>query len=186
MDAKTASAAINLDGLLVGSGSDSWVLSTIKEHGAALVNMLWRILGREEDVCDAYQDTFLQLANCGERLKPINAKAYIFKTASNTAISIIRRRQMDERFKKNLAVDIALKSGEEVENDFDAGHVREELRKYMAELPEMLRDVLVMHDLGGMQYEQVAGILGLTSGTVRVYRFKAVQLLALWMGKKNE
>jgi DNA-directed RNA polymerase specialized sigma24 family protein len=25
--------------------------------------MLWRILGNEQDVCDAYQDTFLQLAH---------------------------------------------------------------------------------------------------------------------------
>jgi DNA-directed RNA polymerase specialized sigma24 family protein len=25
--------------------------------------MLWRILGNEQDVCDAYQDTFLKLAH---------------------------------------------------------------------------------------------------------------------------
>ena len=42
--------------------SQRWVLTAMQHHGAALVGMLWRILGNEQDVCDAYQETFLRLA----------------------------------------------------------------------------------------------------------------------------
>ena len=41
--------------------SRQWVLSAMHRHGATLTALLWRILGNEQDVCDAYQDTFLQL-----------------------------------------------------------------------------------------------------------------------------
>ena len=43
--------------------SQQWILSTMQQHGPELVTMLWRILGNEQDVCDAYQSTFLQLAH---------------------------------------------------------------------------------------------------------------------------
>ena len=44
-----------------------WILSTMSRYGHELVNLLWRILGNEQDVCDAYQTTFLHLLNQGKR-----------------------------------------------------------------------------------------------------------------------
>ena len=40
-----------------------WVLSAMNKYGQELITMLWRILGNEQDVCDAYQDVFLQLSH---------------------------------------------------------------------------------------------------------------------------
>ncbi|MDH4202255.1 MAG: hypothetical protein OEV87_05125 [Phycisphaerae bacterium] len=57
--------------------SQRWVLVAMQEFGPALVSMLWRILGREEDVCDAYQDTFLRLAHLPDQQKPRNVRAYL-------------------------------------------------------------------------------------------------------------
>ncbi len=47
-----------------------WVLTAMQRHGPALVTMLWRILGSEQDVCDAYQDTFIKLAHGQSGRKP--------------------------------------------------------------------------------------------------------------------
>ena len=52
--------------------SQQWVLSAMQKRGPALISMLWRILGNEQDVCDAYQQTFLQLAHYPEMKKPDN------------------------------------------------------------------------------------------------------------------
>ena len=43
--------------------SQRWILAAMGKYGAMLVSMLWRILGNEQDVCDAYQQTFLKLAH---------------------------------------------------------------------------------------------------------------------------
>lgn len=51
--------------------SQRWVLAAMQKHGPSLVAMLWRILGNEQDVCDAYQDTFVQLAHSRDGQVPV-------------------------------------------------------------------------------------------------------------------
>ena len=77
--------------------SQRWILTVMRRHGHELVTMLWRILGNEQDVCDAYQTTFLRLAHHEEGLKPRWVKAYLFRTASNTAVSMLRQRVAERR-----------------------------------------------------------------------------------------
>src|SRR5262245_10203904 len=38
-----------------------WVLNVMRQDGAAIVRLLWRMLGREQDVLDAYQECFCRL-----------------------------------------------------------------------------------------------------------------------------
>ena len=54
--------------------SQRWVLVAMQQFGPALVTTLWRILGSEEDVCDAYQDTFLRLVHLPDDSKPTNTR----------------------------------------------------------------------------------------------------------------
>jgi len=165
------------------STSQKWVLSAMHSFGDQIVTMLWRILGNEQDVCDAYQDTFLHLAHYANGIRPRNVKAYIFRSASNTAISILRRRLIE---KKNLPKIAANQPTETSANDLDSNYLQQQLRSNITKLPEQLQDVVTLHDLAELPYAQVAKILGLTEGTARVYRHRAIQLLAVWMNKKEE
>jgi RNA polymerase sigma factor (sigma-70 family) len=165
------------------STSQKWVLSAMQSYGQQLITMLWRILGNEQDVCDAYQDTFLHLAHYEIGIKPRNVKAYVFRSASNTAISILRRRLIE---KKNLSQIAAVRPAETTADDLDSNQLQLQLRANITRLPDQLRDVVTLHDLAELPYAQVAKILELTEGTARVYRHKAIQLLAVWMNKEKE
>ena len=165
------------------STSQKWVLSAMQSHGRQLITMLWRILGNEQDVCDAYQDTFLHLAHYANGIEPRNTKAYIFRSASNTAISILRRKLIE---KKNLPQIASGRPEESPTNDLDANTLQQQLRNNITKLPSPLQDVVTLHDLAELPYAQVAKILGLTEGTARVYRHRAIQLLAVWMNKKED
>jgi len=164
--------------------SQRWILSTMSRHGQELVTMLWRILGNEQDVCDAYQSTFLQLAHYQARQKPEHVKAYIFRTASNVAITVLRRK-IAERKRLSRTAQKA-KRVNSPEDQLDSKLLAESLRCCMAQLPEHLRDVIMLRDLGELSYAQVGRMLGITPATARVYRCKAIQLLAVWMGKERE
>jgi RNA polymerase sigma factor (sigma-70 family) len=144
--------------------------------------MLWRILGNEQDVCDAYQDTFLHLAHCENGIKPRNIKAYLFRSASNTAISILRRKIIE---RKNLPQIAAAEKTETPANDLDSSRLQQQLRYNITRLPEYLRQVISLHDLAEFPYAQVSKILGITETSARVYRHKAIQLLAVWMNKEE-
>ncbi len=160
-----------------------WVLAAMQRHGQDLVTMLWRILGNEQDVCDAYQNTFLKLAHHHRQKKPKHIKAYLFRTAGNVAISMLRRRTAE---KNRIAhAEIPNKNPDSPFNELDARYLQEELRDCIAKLPEHLRNVIALRDLAEMPYSQVGRMLGISTATARVYRCKAVQLLALWMGRKE-
>ncbi|MBC8481288.1 MAG: RNA polymerase sigma factor [Planctomycetes bacterium] len=164
------------------TGTQRWVLSAMQNRGQELVTMLWRILGNEQDVCDAYQDTFLKLAHYHGGQKPQHIKAYLFRTASNVAISMIRRKIIE---RKNLPQVADNKKTKTPDSELNSADLQERLRFNIARLPEHLRNVVTLHDLGELSYLQVGKTLGISQATVRVYRCRAVQLLAVWM-KKNE
>jgi len=160
-----------------------WILAAMQQHGPELVTVLWRILGNDQDVCDAYQTTFLRLAHRQGAEKPREIRAYLFRTAGNTAITMLRRRVTESRTLSGWEASPA--SSGSVENDFDARQLAETLRRHIAELPDHLRTVVTLRDLGELPYTEVARIMGISTGTARVYRCKAVQLLAAWMNKEE-
>jgi len=190
--------------------SQRWVLSAMQSHGQELVTMLWRILGNEQDVCDAYQSTFLRLAHYegrGTRLgegrsrsrKPQHIKAYIFRSASNMAISMLRRKAAERkrlscyghlgRFHGLAARATDAPSSRDVSspaNELDSKYLQETLRCCIAQLPEHLRNVITLRDLAELSYAQIGRILCISSATARVYRCKAIQLLSVWMNKEKE
>ncbi len=183
MDAKITALQQLWDFALPKHQSRDWVLSAMKTHGPALVRLLWRILGCEQDVCDAYQEVFLKLSHFDFGKKPEKLKAYMFKTASNTAISILRRKKTRNNYIKKMATKKE-RFQQDPQSDFDQQQVITELREAVMRLPENFRNVILLKDFGEMNYCQIAKILNTTEATTRVYRCKAVQLLSLWMNKE--
>jgi RNA polymerase sigma factor (sigma-70 family) len=162
--------------------SQQWILSAMQKQGPALVSILWRILGNEQDVCDAYQDTFLKLAHQNFGRKPDNVKAYLFRTASNIAISMLRRRKHHDDACRHLVSLNSSPKQSDLIADLDLKELQENIRCHIARLPEYLRNVVVLRDLGELSYQEIARILGISSSTARVYRCRAIQILAVMMG----
>jgi len=163
--------------------SQRWILTSMRKHGHELVTMLWRILGNEQDVCDAYQTTFLRLAHHEERLRPRWVKAYLFRTASNTAISMLRQRIVERKVLSSVGAPE--EDAQDVQIDINVKHLTENLRYHVTQLPEHLRNVIMLRDFGELSYAEVARITGVSVGTARVYRCKAVQLLSAWMDRED-
>lgn len=165
------------------STEQQWILSTMSRYGHELVNLLWRILGNEQDVCDAYQTTFLQLANLSDHQRPRQLKAYVFRSASNVAISMLRSRAAEQRRAQAWSSRV---SNSQPELELDQRELVDQLRYYLGQLPEHLREVVVLRDLAELPYRRIAKILNITAGSARVYRCKGMQLLAIWMTEAQE
>jgi RNA polymerase sigma factor (sigma-70 family) len=164
------------------SGTQRWVLSAMQRHGPELVTMLWRILANEQDVCDAYQDTFLKLAHYEAGQKPRYVRAYVFRTAANTALSMLRHKIVE----RNRVRTLQMQSPTNTIGDLNSAWLRDKLRCCIAKLPRNLREVVTLHDLAELPYGQVGRILDITPATARVYRCKAIRLLAVWMSKSED
>ena len=163
--------------------SQRWILSAMQADGPALVNLLWRILGNNDDVCDAYQDVFVRLANLSPEQKPRNVHAYLFRTAANVAVSMLRRQKLQKESITHIRLTGDATAPRDPAGELDAQFMQHRLREALGRLPDYLGDVVALRDLGEMPYSDVARILGITQAAARVYRHKAIQLLALWLAK---
>jgi len=184
MLSQTVSRELLGEGLLcpVAEAGHQWVLAAMQGHGQALLTMLWRMLGNDQDVCDVYQNTFLHLAHAQEGRRPRNVRAYVFRTAANIAISLMRSRAAERR-----TVAAATSTQEPVrcaEYELDQEYLMQSLRFHMSQLPDNLRQVVILRDLADLPYGQISRIMGISAASARVYRCKAVQLLAVWMGQE--
>jgi len=179
--------------------------------------MLWRILGQEQDVLDAYQDCWCSLAAIATPGKLNNAKAFAYRTAMNIAIEMIRRKARRRNHWPGIVSAYKQKaSGEDspVENrchsenryhnearchaadnrdssagsrspSSDDGALNDSrLRQSIEQLPQHLRQVIVLRDLATMNYKEVGKILSIEPATARVYRRQAVVKLAELMSER--
>lgn len=160
----------------------AWIVRIIETEGPAILRMLWRILGSEADVMDAYQDCFCKLAARKSEKDLTNAKAYAYRTATNIAIEMIRGRSRRRAHLPAVAAEQVNKAHSEPVEDVDARGFAG-LREAIGRLPAHLGNVVVLRDLSRLPYEEVGRTLGIDPATARVYRRHAVVRLAELLGE---
>jgi RNA polymerase sigma-70 factor (ECF subfamily) len=135
-----------------------------------LYNVVYRVIWDAAESQDVVQDAFLR---CWRRRADIHAegfRALLYRTALNLA-SNRRRRTRVWRL-----VGVAA-----LENVADQSVAADALSKSMRDaldgLPVTLRDVLLLTELAGMTYPEVAATLGIAEGTVGSRKTRALALL---------
>jgi RNA polymerase sigma factor (sigma-70 family) len=127
------------------------------------------IVGDEEEAHDALQNTMAAaLHSLPGSKREIALRPWLYRVAHNEAISILRRRQqtLDPIQIEQLRTPAA-----EAEADS-----RERLRRLVTDLgtlPERQRSALVMRELSGLGYDEIAQALGASEGTARQTVYEA-------------
>lgn len=148
----------------------------------SLYNTAYRLSRNTEDAEDLVQETFLKGYRSYAQFTPgTNLKAWLFKILKNTFINEYRRKQaapyksdfaeIEEAFESQLAPEAAgqMKNPEEeaLENVFD-----EDVQRALDHLPADYRMAVLLADIEGFSYREIAEILEIPVGTVmsRLYR----------------
>jgi RNA polymerase sigma-70 factor, ECF subfamily len=148
----------------------------------ALYNTALRMTRNAEDAEDLVQETYLKAYRYYDKFEEgTNFKAWLFKIMKNTFINNYRRKQLtppqsdfaeiEESFESQVSKEgtSQIRSPEEefLENVLD-----EDVQRSLDELPPDYRMVVVLADLEGFAYKEIAEILEVPVGTVmsRLYR----------------
>lgn len=166
--------------------NQAWVLTTMRKDGPALVRLLWRMLGREDDVLDAYQDCFCKLIAYSEKSGERPARAFVFRVAINAGRDIGRKRRVRIEHFPTVAEEMRRRDEARSDSGPGGGLLVQELRDAIESLPERLRDVITLRDLAELSYRDVSRILNITAGTARVYRREAIVALSERMNVREE
>lgn len=137
-----------------------------------LYNTILRLVDNSEDALDVIQDAFL---NAYQSLDSFKGDAqfftWLYRIAVNTAISHKRKKRVLARIVDRLG-ELILEPSDPSEFS-RPGHALEQaeqeqmLQRALMRLSPEHRAVLVMKELEGQRYEQMAEILGVPVGTIR-------------------
>jgi RNA polymerase sigma factor (sigma-70 family) len=147
---------------LVRSGSEPAFEAIVARYRAPLLRYCRRILS-DTRAEDAVQQSFVSAFDAMTRGDAeINLRPWLYRIAHNTALNVLRDRGL-----RHAALDESMDGVERPDQTMERRqHVREVLRAVQA-LPERQRDAIVLRELEGRSYDEIAGELGVTGGAVR-------------------
>lgn len=157
-------------------------------HINAMYNFGFRLTFDEDDAKDLVQDTYLKAYRFTDSFKKgTNAKAWLFRILKNSFINDFRKKskqpgkvdyQEVESYYNSDDVDKSITTDLRVETVQDM--IGDEISNALNSLDVDFRTVIILCDLEGFKYDEMAKILDIPIGTVRSRLHRARNLL-----KKN-
>lgn len=169
-------------------------------HVNSMYNFAYRLTLDEDDAKDLLQDTYLKAYRFIDSFqKGTNAKAWLFRILKNSFINDYRKKSKEpskvdyqevESFYNSEDVDRQITPDLRVETLQDM--IGDEISNALNALDVDFRTVIILCDLEGFKYDEMAKILDIPIGTVRSRLHRARNLLkeklseyAKKMGYKN-
>jgi RNA polymerase sigma-70 factor (ECF subfamily) len=148
----------------------------------------YRLLGQEADAMDAVQDGFVKaLTHLQGFRRQSSFKTWLLRVVSNAALDLGRKRGRRESFSANGNGAIHHPAAN---NDPTRGLEHEDLRQLLNEalekLPAAQRQTFVLHVDGELSYREVAGVMGISVGTVMSRLFYARQKLRAYLSRLDQ
>lgn len=135
------------------------------------------LAGSKIDPEDILQETFLKACRNLDRFKGDSGLyTWLYAIARNLCIDEFRKQNHEKKISH-----IPVEEFELVSDQFTSDSDREEillLRKAIAQLPKILRDVVMMKAVEQMSYPEISEITGVNEQTLKNRMFRARKLLA--------
>ncbi len=187
---------LNIDDLFLlarkgdGTAFEQIVLQTEKQ----VYNLALSITRSREDAEDAAQETYLRLwRNIAETSGVTSFKYYILRIARNCAVDILRNKSKQnetetliQTSKGEFEPDIIDTSPESRPDEAYWSKVRREtVRECIAELPLHMRELIILREIDGLSYLEIAQMLSIPEGSVRSGLSRAREKLRQLIISKN-
>lgn len=128
--------------------------------------MAYRLTGNHADAQDLVQEVLLRARKGLEAYRPGSMEAWLSRIATNAFLDDVRRRR--RRPTESYGDKVAeIPSPHDVESEIAEGSLSDDLQQALLRLPEEFRLAVVLCDVVGLTYEEIAEELGVPVGTVR-------------------
>ena len=163
-----------------------WSLPTwediVRTHSARVYRLAYRLTGNPHDAEDLTQEVFVRVFRSLSSYTPGTFEGWLHRITTNLFLDWARRKQRI-RF-EGLADEMAhrLPGSEPTPAEaFDDSHLDDDVQAALKALPPEYRAAVVLCDIEGFSYEEIAATLGVKLGTVRsrIHRGRAQLRAAL-------
>ena len=171
------------------AGDEAAFRTIVTRYKNGLYAFLRRFLNDQNRIEDIFQETFLQLFTSRgsfDTSRPL--RPWLFTIAANKAKDALRKQQRSTALIIGTVADSEQMSFEDVLNSITSDKVipydhieknetASKVRQVIANMPENLREILILAYFNKFSYKQIASVLSIPIGTVKsrlhtaVYRF---------------
>jgi RNA polymerase sigma-70 factor, ECF subfamily len=150
-----------------GEATPSWE-EIAERYGDTVFTMAYRLTGDRDEARDLAQDVFVRVYRNLDRYQPGTFEGWLYRITKNLFLDRVRRRKRvrlvplpEEEWRQPSESDPG--PAERAE----AGVLRGDLEIALNELPPSFRTAVILCDVRGLTYEEIAQSLGWPIGTVR-------------------
>ncbi len=145
----------------------------VAEYSDRIYRFVLKSMGEQERSKDVVQDCYEKLWISVEEIDYSKAKAWLFSTAHNAMIDIIRK-------EKRIVPDDSPR-----EDIYEQGYtdLNEILHKCLGNLSESWRSVILLRDYEGYSYKEIGEITGQSEAQVKINIYRARMAMRKMIGK---
>ena len=167
--------------------SPSWE-EIVRAHSGRVYRLAYRLTGNQHDAEDLTQEVFVRVFRSLAGYTPGTFEGWLHRITTNLFLDGARRRQRI-RFDGLPEEMVHRLAGAEPSPDqaFDETHLDDDIQTALRALPPEYRAAVVLCDIEGFTYEEIAATLGVKIGTVRsrIHRGRAQLRVALEHRRQN-
>ncbi len=154
-------------------------------HMDALYNFAFHLTYDEDDANDLVQETYMKAYRfANSYVEGTNAKAWLFKILKNAFINEYRKKSKqpnkvdyEDIVSYHDSEDVQLVGTLDMREEIFQDMLGDEVTKAINTLPVDFRTVILLCDIEGFTYEEIAKIIDIPIGTVRSRLHRARQML---------
>ncbi len=161
----------------------------VRTHEKTVYNLALRMTGNPQDAEDMAQEAFLKAYRSLPDFRGESKfSVWLYRIVSNVCLDHLRKqsrrpassltREDEDGEEQQLEVPDESQSPERL---LEQKLTREAVQRGLAELPEEQRQILLLREIRGMSYEEIAETLGLEAGTVKSRIFRARKRLSAFL-----
>jgi RNA polymerase sigma-70 factor (ECF subfamily) len=164
---------------LYAAGEETAFREIVSRYKNSLYAFLRHFLNQQDLIEDVFQETFLQLFTSRDSFdteRPL--RPWLFTIAANKAKDALRKQQRTPTATIGTLADSQEMSFDDVLDtltsddtmpyeELEDGEIASQVRQVIADMPESLREILILAYFNKFSYKQMARILSIPIGTVK-------------------
>ena len=170
-----AAAPVPAPAGLEDRGAQSWTPPSwedvVRDHSARVYRLAYRLTGNQHDAEDLTQEVFVRVFRSLSSYTPGTFEGWLHRITTNLFLDVVRR-------KARIRFDPLPEDAERLPSTglsstgnpaqvYDDTHFDPDVQAALDALPPDFRAAVVLCDLEGLSYEEIAATLGIKIGTVR-------------------
>ena len=140
----------------------------VRTHSARVYRLAYRLTGNPHDAEDLTQEVFVRVFRSLATYTPGTFEGWLHRITTNLFLDLARRRQRIRFEGLGQDVEGRVPGGDPTPAEaFDDRHLDSDIQTALRHLAPEYRAAVVLCDIEGLSYEEIAATLGVKIGTVR-------------------